>query len=184
MTERRPDLKALYLLRENIRSLLTARNEEQKTLAEWCGHDKSWMNKFLNEGRGIRVGDFDRIASFFGVEAYQLFQPGISLLTERRLSGADRRSGRERRIGHQGRQLAHLRTEVNKLPHVGGGDLGGSTASRLSAADRERQRLIEQFERDLHALDARQQAATPGVGLPKRAAGRRGAGGSDAKSTK
>lgn len=185
--QRSGSVKALRLLKENVRTLLHHRKEDQSTLAAWVGHSKSWINKFLNDETDrteLQLRDLDKIADFFGIEAYQLFQPGISLLTERRLSGTDRRSGQERRIGHQGRQLAHLRTEVNKLPHVGGGDLGGSTTSRLSAADRERQRLIEQFERDLHALNARQQTPTPGVGVPKRAAGRRGASGSDAKSTK
>ena len=41
----------------------------------------------------------DRIADFFGIATYQLLQPGISPLTERR-SGLDRRLGRDRRISH------------------------------------------------------------------------------------
>jgi hypothetical protein len=97
--------------------LLAARQESQTTLARWCGHDKSWLNKFLNEGRGLQLVDLDKIAAFFGVEPYQLFQPGIGRLTERRVN-PDRRSGRERRVGHTGRLVESLRTEVNKVPRL------------------------------------------------------------------
>src|SRR5678816_4275505 len=92
MKDPQVQLKAIYVLRENIRKLLDARKEDQQTLARWCGHDKSWINKFLNEGRGVTLKDFDRIATFFGLETYQLFQPGISMLTERR-TAIERRSG-------------------------------------------------------------------------------------------
>ena len=73
--------KALYVIRENIRSLLVARKEDQAALAQHCGHDRSWLNKFLNSGRGIQLKDLDLIAGFFGIEPYQLFQPGISSLS-------------------------------------------------------------------------------------------------------
>lgn len=42
---------------------------------------------------------WDRIADFFGVETYQLLQPGVASLTERRK--AERRNGRERRVGRK-----------------------------------------------------------------------------------
>ena len=48
-------LRALYLLRQNIRALLMARKETETALALWCGKDKSWINKFLNERRGIQI---------------------------------------------------------------------------------------------------------------------------------
>lgn len=150
--------KSLYILRENVRTLLHARKEEQKTLAEWCGHDKSWMNKFLNEGRGIRIDDFDRIAAFFGIETYQLFQPGISRLTERRML-SDRRQNTERRIGHQGRQFAALRVEHAKLPQV------SYAASALSQPVPDAvKRIIARYDREIEAYLARQQAATDGAG--------------------
>lgn len=100
---------ALYLLRRNITALLLARKESQQSLAFSLGHHKTWLNKFLNGDREIQFKDLDKIADFFGISAYQLFQPGIADLTERR-SGKDRRSGRERRIGHTGR--AFLRVDA------------------------------------------------------------------------
>lgn len=90
--------RAENILRENIMSLLVRRRYEQKDLADWCGHTKSWLNKVLNGYRGLPVEELDRVADFFGLVAYQLFQPGISSMSERRL-GTDRRSGADRRIG-------------------------------------------------------------------------------------
>lgn len=174
--DRRTDLKSLYILRENIRSLLAARKEEQKALAEWCGHDKSWMNKFLNEGRGIRVGDFDRIASFFGIETYQLFQPGISRLTERR-SGADRRTQKERRIGHTGRLLSVLQAAQNKLPHLAAYGAAHDASAVSSAAART---ILERALRDIDALSgAREQAPSPRRSVTGRSPGRGTPGRSD-----
>lgn len=172
--ERRSDLKSLYILRENIRKLLLVRREEQKALAEWCGHDKSWMNKFLNEGRGIRVGDFDKIASFFGVEPYQLFQPGISAITERRTS-TDRRTGQERRVGHAGRQFAMLASEHSKL----GGARGARPTLRPAEAA-----ALEQLVADFYArlpatrAQAGRQTASPRDDQPVAPQRRRSAGGS------
>lgn len=150
--------KAVHVLRENIRSLLAGRKEDQVTLARWCGHEKSWINKFLNEGRGLRIPDLDGIASFFGIDPYQLFQPGISSLTERRISG-DRRIGADRRIGHAGRQLASLRTELDKLPRTQGAAHGVASSTRLPAAD-PIQRILARAERDIAAVYAGQQAPT------------------------
>jgi transcriptional regulator with XRE-family HTH domain len=117
VTDSQYNRKALFIARENIRTLLQARNETQTLLARYCGHDKSWLNKFLNEGRGVQIGDLDKVAAFFGIEVYQLFQPGITRLTERR-SQADRRLGHERRIGHTNRLISYLQTELNKVPHL------------------------------------------------------------------
>jgi transcriptional regulator with XRE-family HTH domain len=93
----RRDLQALYILRNNIAGALTARRESQSALARWLRKDKSWINKFLNGTREIQLRDLDRIAQFFGLATYQLFQPGIAPITERR-SGRDRRTGHDRRV--------------------------------------------------------------------------------------
>jgi hypothetical protein len=166
MEDRQFNLKAVYVLRENIRKLLEARHEDQQTLARWCRHDKSWINKFLNEGRGVTLKDFDKIASFFGVETYQLFQPGISTLTERR-SGLDRRSAYERRVGHAGRQLAELRTEVNKHPAVASSMHGTPTTPRPSASAPEVRRILERAAAELFAVQSGQQTPTPRARRPK-----------------
>jgi transcriptional regulator with XRE-family HTH domain len=112
-------MHAKLLLRENIKALLRARKEDASTLARSLGHEKSWINKILNGHREMQVEDFDRVADFFGIATYQLFQPGISQLTERRLT--QRRRGRERRIGHQARELRSLEAAIEparpRAPH-------------------------------------------------------------------
>ena len=158
--------KALVVLRENVKTLLYARREDQAELARHCGHDKSWINKILNEGRGMQLDDLDKVASFFGIEPYQLFQPGISRLTERR-RGGDRRTGLDRRVGHTGRLLTQLRMQLNKSPrHSTPLDRGGDRESP-SISDEEAAILAEAERRlaDLHHR-ARQQDATPGGGKP------------------
>jgi hypothetical protein len=73
-------------------------------LAVWCHKTDGWLSKILADepdhakARGLPVKYLDRIADFFGLATYQLLQPGISALTERR-KGTERRSGRDRRIG-------------------------------------------------------------------------------------
>lgn len=162
--------KLLFILRENIRAMLAARNESQTSLAAYCRHNKSWINKFLNEGRGVQVEDLDLIAAFFGLDPYQLFQPGIARVTERRK--ADRRSGQERRIGVAGRLASSLQQEVNKFPRLsrrGDYDLSALPSSLRS--------LIEKADRALEAWEAestRRQAASPRrhvAGAPKNRGG-------------
>jgi hypothetical protein len=107
-------MKAQYLLRENIKALLNDRHEDQTTLARWLSHEKSWLNKILNGHRDMQIEDFDKVADFFGIATYQLFQPGIASITERR-KGKDRRGGRERRISHVQHQRASLTDHINQL---------------------------------------------------------------------
>lgn len=103
----RRGLKASYLLVQNIRALLAARSEDDKALAMWCGHRPAWLSKILSGDRGIKLADLDKIADFFGLTVAQLFQHGISALTERRKgerrSGKDRRTGKDRRGSGDGR---------------------------------------------------------------------------------
>lgn len=105
-----PAMKSVYILQLNIRALLAARKETEAQLAVHLGFKhRSSLNKFLNnEWNGFQMWRLDRLADFFGLATYQLFQPGISPLTERR-HGRDRRSGLERRVGHASR-LAHIPT--------------------------------------------------------------------------
>lgn len=95
-------LKANALLKRNIEALLRARGHRQRDLAEWCHRSEEWLSKALrDERRGLPVKYMDRMADFFGIAVYQLFQPGINSLTERR-SGLERRQFRERRVGRGG----------------------------------------------------------------------------------
>ena len=91
-------MKATYLLKQNIDTMLKARGQTRHDLAMWCRRSDPWLSKlFTDENRNIPLKYLDRIADFFGIATYQLFQPGISPLTERRKS-ADRRSGQDRRV--------------------------------------------------------------------------------------
>lgn len=88
-------VSAKYLFRQNVRSLLMSRHENAASLAMWCGHDKSRASKVLAGDREPQMKDLDRIADFFGIDTFRLFQPGIEPLLERRKS--ERRSGLDRR---------------------------------------------------------------------------------------
>lgn len=149
-------LKALYLLKQNIRALMTLRHIDQPGLAKWVGHSKAWINKFLNDPVAeIQIKDLDKIADALGVATYQLFQPGTVHLTERR-SAVDRRSGQERRIGQAGRQLATLQPEHAKL--------GGSPhapAVRPSPDDPVIQRMVADFAKRITANFAETRRQTP-----------------------
>ena len=118
-------------MRNNILALLSARKESQADLAGWLKHSRSWINKFLNGERQVQLKDLDRIADFFGLATYQLFQPGISPLTERRVQ--QRRKLKDRRIGHQHRELQALADVIQKAhPRRKGTDEWTDNKSRLS----------------------------------------------------
>ena len=108
------DLHALYIIRTNIGGLLHARKQNQVDLASWLQKDKSWINKFLNGSREIQLKDLDRIADFFGLATYQLFQPGVVAGTERR-TGRERRSGHDRRVSNLHRQMISMASEIERL---------------------------------------------------------------------
>lgn len=109
--------KANYLLVQNIRALLAARGEDAKALAMWAGHRPAWLSKILSGDRGIKLSDLDKIADFFGLTVAQLFQHGISGLTERRKgerrTGVERRSGKDRRNSGD----ARLHPELSPFRH-------------------------------------------------------------------
>ena len=96
-TDRFAAFNTAALLAANIQTLLRERGQTQKELAVHCKHSEVWISKILCGDRAVRLKDLDFVANFFGIATYQLFQPGISPLTERR-SNRDPRSGRDRRI--------------------------------------------------------------------------------------
>lgn len=114
----RRELRADVLLAQNIRALLDARRLDDQALAIWCGHKGAWLSKALSGERGIRLKDLGKIADFFGLTVAELFQHGISPLTERRRferrSGSDRRTGEDRRKARTGYEL-HPSTDVPRL---------------------------------------------------------------------
>lgn len=106
-----PPMKAQRLLAENIAALLRERGQKQKDLAAWCRHSEVWISAILSGKRSAHLKDLDRIADFFGIATYQLFQPGISRFTERR-KGVERRTGHDRRVGHAFRIMGDVASDI------------------------------------------------------------------------
>lgn len=102
MVEIYTPMKASRLLAENITALLELRHATQHDLAFYCRHQDVWLSYILSGKRGMPIDELDRVAEFLGVEVYQLFQPGVSRNSERRIS--------ERRVQKERRQPNTLRT--------------------------------------------------------------------------
>lgn len=132
-------MKVSLILAKNIDALLRARGQSQHDLAQWCHHTDTWLSNFLAGSRQIQLKNLDRIADFFGIATYQLLQPGISAVTERR-SGLDRRSGRDRRVGHGVRRMVEMRDTLKSYRAI---------TKEEEAGIRQLQRL-EQEERRAH----------------------------------
>jgi hypothetical protein len=170
-------MRARLLLARNIHACLIARGENQTALAVWCRKKSSWINKILAGKRPMHIDDFDRVADFLGIGVYQLFQPGISALTERRRR-ADRRKGRERRIGHAERMIV-LRDSIGPREQH-------ETTAAKSAADitAEIQALVADFAARANSLlappDARRQDPRTRPAEPKPRPRRKRARGPDA----
>lgn len=104
-------LRAEVLLAENIRALLAARGLDAQALAMWCGHKPSWISKVIAGSRGVQTRDLGKIADFFGLTISQLFQHGISPLTERRR--VERRSPHSRRSGEDRRKPQEFHSRIH-----------------------------------------------------------------------
>lgn len=139
--------RAVVQLRLNIEDLLLTHKESQKALADHMNVDPSTLNKFLKGTREVQLADLDAIADFFHISTYQLFQPGISARTDRRV--AKRRSGRERRISQDAQQAARLAARLPVVPQKGG---RGPQVVASSPLQEEFQRLAADYERRLAAL--------------------------------
>lgn len=135
-------LQASALLKRNIEALLRARGQTRHDLAMWCRRSDAWLSTIMdvNGTRGLPLKYLDRIADFFGIETYQLFQPGISPLHERRKG--DRRSGTDRRLASAHRLLHDPSEDTQELIRM-----------VLSTAGDER--------RNLYALLASRRAGAP-----------------------
>lgn len=106
-------LKATIQVRENIRELMRVRQFEQKDVAFGSRRHPTWINKILKGTRPIKVADLDTVADILGVATYQLLQPGISAISERR-SGKERRTGQDRRLSHQQRIIRAVASEIDR----------------------------------------------------------------------
>lgn len=114
MIKARNNYPAPRLFAANVSALLDARHQTQKELANWCRKSEVWISKILKTERQARMEDLDRIADFFGLATFQLFQPGISAVTERRRA-EDRRSGRDRRVSQELRQMREVAQEIERV---------------------------------------------------------------------
>lgn len=100
-------MKATLQLKTNIDDLLKRNGRTRRELAirvlgtTDLQRADSWISKIFGKAgyhtREIQTKYLDDIADYFGLDVFQLFQPGTSEKTERR-SGHDRRSGKERRL--------------------------------------------------------------------------------------
>lgn len=156
-------MKAARLLAENVSSLLSGRRQKQTELAKWCRKSDPWVSQFLRGERNWMLEDLDRVADFFGLATYQLFQPGISSVTERR--HGERRIGRERRIAMEKRLLGRLTDAVDAARPIA---QRGAHDDRRSAAI---ERLARDMQRQLGAILASSelggQTAASRKALPK-----------------
>lgn len=99
-------MKAHIIIKQNIDALLRSRGQTRRDLAQHVlqtldRRADSWISHIFGaKGYHARVMPsqyLDRIGAFFGLEVYQLFQPGISPHCERR-KGSERRVLADRRI--------------------------------------------------------------------------------------
>jgi len=169
-------MKAAVLLKENIDELLRRRNQHRKDLAQWCYRSESWISKiFRTQKRELPQKYLDRIADFFGLSVYQLFQPGIGKASERRVG--ERRTGKDRRITNSVRLAQTLGASIDAI-HPRRHALIHESPTIV-----EGKRLTAEYERRISALlaeaDAGRQAPQARQGQSKARARRRMAGGSD-----
>lgn len=143
-------LKSHLLLKENIDALLSDRHLRRKDLAQWCRRSESWLSQiFTSPERNVPLKYLDRIADFFNVSVYQLFQPGISQRFERRK--AERRSGKDRRLSAMNQQVRATLSEavaqlspadiadLIRLKSLPAGSREAARAAMLELEDSERQ---------------------------------------------
>jgi len=177
-------MKAARRLAENVSALLVAQRHKQTDLAQWCRRSDVWVSQFLRGERNWQLDDLDRVADFFHIATYQLFQPGIASTTERR-AGIDRRSGKERRIGQTQRMMLQTAAEIDshRPPRKGTPHVAVVAASPKMA---QLAKLTDDFERRVTALlsqaDAGGQTAPARPPLAGPRARRRAARGPDAEN--
>lgn len=140
-------MKAPYLLTENVLALIKQRGLKQHDVADYCHHSDVWLSYVLSGKRGVRLVDLDRMADILGVVTYQLFQPGVSRTTERRI--AERRARTDRRVSHAGRIAQDIRARLAEPE-------GEPHGRRVPAPPAPVQRILQEAERRIAAYYATQ----------------------------
>lgn len=160
-----PNLRGIYVLRENLVALMRSRGMTQDELATAVGRKKSWLNKFLKGSRQIQLVDIDRMADYLGVSTYQLFQPGLSRMAERRVG--ERRTGADRRVALSLR-TAELppSAAVSNSHHVG---VSGHNGRAVSAADNVPEKARELFDAAVRIIADDETAQRPSEAAQARA---------------
>ena len=166
-------MKAQSLLAQNVEALLKSRGLKQVDLANWCRKSEVWVSQFLGGKRSWKIKDLDRIADCFGVATYQLFQPGISTLTDRRRR--DRRSGRERRQSFAQRSMLPVGEHIAAFRP--GAQQSTPPAAAATVLSDEIRTSLDAMRRDIDAILAGEQTPAAGRALaaarPRRRAPRR-----------
>lgn len=93
---------AAELLRRRLTALLQFSGRTRKDFAIYLGKRPSWATEYFQGRHGITLRDLDRAARFFGVSVPQLFEVDGYRFRDRRI--AQRRCGRERRVGIERRR--------------------------------------------------------------------------------
>jgi transcriptional regulator with XRE-family HTH domain len=163
-------VKAPYLLRSNIDALLKARGQTRHDLAFYCRRTDAWLSKIFTDNpdvqrNGIPLKYLDRISDFFGIATYQLFQPGISSLTERRK--AERRLGRDRRVSHLTQQAREALKPTSA--HIAEEDIADLIRIRTLSPEsrvvvRQSIEALDRSEREAAARKPRPRSADAGTG--------------------
>lgn len=154
-------MKAGYLFKQNIEALLRARHQTRHDLAFFCGRSDPWLSKILGkDNRNLPLKYLDLIADFFGIAAYQLFQPGISPLAERRKL-SDRRQGKDRRraSGIPGQTTLYSARDIHLTPEDVALMLNIRSLSRRDRAE------LEKLAREAGRLLKRRKKSAPN-GVP------------------
>jgi transcriptional regulator with XRE-family HTH domain len=147
-------MRADRLFAENILGLLRLHGQKQSDLAQWCRHSDVWLSNILKTKREVQIRDLDRIADFFGLATYQLFQPGVSERTERR-GGIDRRRQKERRISHETKLARDLEERLRPTSRRRAHGKEAAVPEQIRAVFRDVER---QFSRLLSQAESRGQA--------------------------
>lgn len=173
-------MRANPLLKANIDGLLRVQHRRKKDLAAWCWKSESWITKILKEPRrDISIVDLDRIADFFGLVVYQLFQPGIVGVAERR-TGAERRSAQsDRRKASPVRGMLPTAAETQQYRPRQRMPIDGVPPDQLETFHR----LTAEYEQQIAhllsgAADTRRQTVSAGEVVPRPRAADRAPGGS------
>jgi hypothetical protein len=164
-------VKASKLLRHNIDTLLKARGQTRHDLAFWCRRSDAWISKIFKDSddggqaNSIPLKYLDRIADFFGIATYQLFQPGISHLTERRKG--ERRLVRDRRVSHLTQQAREALKPTSA--HIAEEDIADLIRIRTLSPEsrvvvRQSIEALDRSEREAAARKPRPRSADAGTG--------------------